>query len=155
MRIGLASDTFPTNVPMVIARPTIAPLEEMPPQPVRLREDSESSEPLFGQAFEEGVTKLEAILKARLRAAKKRSVPNARELVASYNRRSQWEQILDINDPEQIEWEDLGSDKKYVTGAQVPPVCLLTGSVLTCVGAESCRGSRHRAALLAHSVWGV
>jgi len=122
MRIGFASDTFPINVPMVIARPTIAPPEEKKPaQPARLREDPDSQDPLFGQAFEDGVTKLDAIFKARLKAAKKRTVPNARELVASYNRRSQWEEILDINDPEQIEWIDLGPERIYVTGAAVSP----------------------------------
>lgn len=54
--------------------------------------------------------------------AKKRTVPNARELVASYNRRVQIDELLDINDPEQIEWIDLGPEKKYCTGEAV---CLL------------------------------
>jgi len=104
---------------MVIARPSAATFKPLPPLPLRLREDPESQEPLFGQAFEEGVAKLDAILKARLKAAKKRTVPNARELVASYNRRSQYEELLDINDPEQIEWIDLGPEHKYVTGEAV------------------------------------
>ena len=104
---------------MVIARPSAATFKPLPPLPLRLREDPASQEPLFGQAFEEGVAKLDAILKARLKAAKKRTVPNARELVASYNRRSQYEELLDINDPEQIEWIDLGPEQKYVTGEAV------------------------------------
>ena len=87
--------------------------------PLRQREDEDSQEPLFGQAFEEGVAKLDAILKARLKAVKKRTVPNARELVASYNRRSQAEELLDINDPEQIEWIELGPERKYCTGEAV------------------------------------
>ena len=119
LRIGLASQTFPHTVPMVIARPSAATFKPLPPLPLRLREDPESQEPLFGQAFEDGVTKLDAILKARLKAAKKRTVPNAKELVASYNRRSQYEELLDINDPEQIEWIDLGPEQKYVTGEAV------------------------------------
>jgi len=120
LRIGLASDTFPHTVPMVIARPSAATFKPVPPIPLRLREDEESQEPLFGQNFEEGVAKLDTILKARLKAAKKRTVPNARELVASYNRRSQFEEVLDINDPEQIEWIELGPEQKYVTGEAVP-----------------------------------
>jgi actin-related protein 8 len=126
MRIGLASDTFPQNIPMVIARPTISPPEETVPQPVR-----GDQEPLFGSAFEDGVAKLDVILKARLKQAKKRSVPNARELVASYNRRSQWEEILDINDPEQIEWIDLNAETKYVTGEKVSKSPVFVGMGLT------------------------
>ena len=86
---------------------------------MRARDDPESSDPLFGQAFEEGVAKLDAILKARLKIAKKRSVPNARELVASYNRRSQYEEVLDINDVEQIEWIDLGPGQPFCIGKDV------------------------------------
>ena len=104
---------------MVIARPSAAMFTQLPPLPLRLCEDPESQEPLFGQVFEEGVAKLDTILKARLKAVKKRTVPNARELVASYNRRSQPEELLDINDPEQTEWIELGPDRKYCTGEAV------------------------------------
>jgi actin-related protein 8 len=124
LRIGLASQTFPYTIPMVIARPSAATFKVLPPLPLRIREDPESQEPLFGQTFEDGVQKIDAILKARLKAAKKRTVPNARELVASYNRRSQYEELLDINDPEQIEWTDLGPDQKYCIGNEVSPFIL-------------------------------
>ena len=119
LRIGLASEAFPHVIPMLIAR---APLKEFPSSmslPIRLREDPGDQEPLFGEKFEEGVAKLDSILKARLKAAKKRTVPNARELVASYNRRSQYEELADFNDPEQIEWIDLTPDQKYRTGNDV------------------------------------
>lgn len=106
---------------MVIARPSAATSKIIPPLPLRLRDDPESQEPLFGQVFEDGVTKVDTILKARLKAAKKRTVPNARELVASFNRRSNYEELLDINDPEQIEWIDLGPEQKYCTGEAVQP----------------------------------
>jgi actin-related protein 8 len=119
LRIGLASEAYPHTVPMVIARPSAATFTPVPLLPIRARDDPESTEPLFGQPFEEGVAKLDAILKARLKLAKKRTVPNARELVASYNRRSQPEEILDINDPEQVEWIELGPDRKYATGEAV------------------------------------
>ena len=121
LRIGLASETFPHTVPMVIARPSAATFSALPPTPLRVRDDPESSDPLFGQAFEDGVGKLDAILKARLKVAKKRTVPNARELVPSYNRRTQYEEVLDINDVEQIEWIDLGPDQKFCTGKDVLP----------------------------------
>jgi hypothetical protein len=113
---------------MVIARPLVAERESHDPLPERIRKDSESSEPLFGQGFDDGVAKLDAIFKARLKAAKKRTVPNARELVASYNRRSQFEEVLDINDPEQIEWIELDERKKgqYYIGREV---CLLLVSL--------------------------
>ena len=123
----------------------------MPPAPIRVREDPESSDPLFGQTFDEGVAKLDTIFKARLKVAKKRTVPNARELVASYNRRTQYEEVLDINDVEQIEWIDLGPDRKFCTGRDVPP---MTCGGLT-VGITSCGGSKVGAALLAVTEWCV
>jgi actin-related protein 8 len=122
LRIGFASQTFPHTIPIVIARPSAATFKPLPPLPLRLREDPESTEPLFGATFEEGVTKLDGILKARLKMAKKRTVPNAKELVASYNRRVQYDELLDINDPEQIEWIDLGPQQKYCTGEAVCPL---------------------------------
>lgn len=122
LRIGLASETFPHSVPMVIVRPSAASFSPSGPIPSRHRQDEDSQEPLFGQTFEEGVAKLDAILKARLKAVKKRTVPNARELVAGYNRRSQPEELLDINDPEQIEWIELGPDRRYCIGEAVFPV---------------------------------
>jgi hypothetical protein len=106
---------------MVIARPSAATFSALPPLPIRVRGEEEGTDPLFGATFEEGVAKLDTILKARLKAAKKRSVPNARELVASYNRRSQYEELLDINDVEQIEWIDLGPDQRFATGKEVVP----------------------------------
>jgi len=156
MRIGFASDTFPINVPMVIVRPTIAPPEENKlAQPVRLREDPDSQDPLFGQALEDGVTKLDAIFKARLKAAKKRTVPNARELVASYNRKSQWEEILDINDPEQIEWIDLRTEKNYVTGAAVFPRTPLYPTLILLNLCAVCRLSESRRIRRQHDITGL
>jgi actin-related protein 8 len=119
LRIGLASQAFPQMVPMVIVRPPLKQFPSSSPLPVRLRKDPEASDPLFGEKFDESVVKLDTILKARLKAAKKRTVPNARELVASYNRRSQYEELADFNDPEQIEWIDLKPDMKYCVGNDV------------------------------------
>jgi len=134
---------------MVIARPSAATFTPVPPLPVRLRDDPESSEPLFGQTFDEGVAKLDSILKARLKLAKKRTVPNARELVASYNRKSQFEEILDINDPEQVEWIELEPDKKYATGEAVGHL----SRVVTNEGAQSSRGFKDGETLLAYKEW--
>jgi hypothetical protein len=135
---------------MVIARPSAATFSALPPTPLRVRDDPESSDPLFGQAFEDGVSKLDAILKARLKVAKKRTVPNARELVASYNRRSQYEEVLDINDVEQIEWIDLGPDQKFCTGKDVLPK-----SEELIIGVKSCGGSKVGPTLLALTEWCV
>jgi hypothetical protein len=104
---------------MVIVRPSLATFKPSPPLPLRVRDDPDSQEPLFGQPFEEGVAKLDAILKARLKIVKKRTLPNAKELVSGYNRRSQFEELLDINDPEQIEWIELRPEQKYCIGEAV------------------------------------
>lgn len=104
---------------MVIARPSLADFDPSPPLPLRVRDDPDSQEPLFGQTFDDGVAKLDAILKARLKMVKKRTLPNAKELVSGFNRRSQFEELLDINDPEQVEWIELGPERKYCIGEAV------------------------------------
>jgi actin-related protein 8 len=126
LRIGLASHTFPHTIPMLIARPAHTQFPALPPRPERATDDPDDDrqEPLFPPPFEDGIAKLDVIFKMRLKAAKKRTVPNARELVASFNRRSQSEEVLDFNDPEQIEWIQIDptTSPRYYIGREVTPL---------------------------------
>ncbi len=51
-----------------------------------------------------------------MRASKRRMVPNARDLIVNYNKRSVPEEIVDHNDPDRIEWADTATTPKYITG---------------------------------------
>lgn len=64
------------------------------------------------------VNTMSANLKARLRNMKIRLMPNSKELVVNYNRRSTPEMINEHNDPHRIEWTEIQprSAPEYVTG---------------------------------------
>jgi len=50
-------------------------------------------------------------LKIRMRHNKRRILPNSRDLVLSYNRRTPPETIKEHNDPYRVEWTDTGKHK--------------------------------------------
>lgn len=111
-RLGLASDPHPKSVPTVIARRDTAPPLFTPLKPASV----ELGRGMFGDEFEDHIKKLELDMRARMRNAKRRMVPNANELVSSFNKRSEYEEIVDHNDPGRLEWTDVSSGPTYITG---------------------------------------
>lgn len=128
MRIGLASDALPKTVPMVIAkRAAKSEYEEQggEPRPKRPRLDDEDELPpekMFGDAFAHEYTTMSADLKTRMRLNKRRVLPNSKEMVINYNRRTNPETISELNDPLRIDWTELPPDPKkapqYITGKE-------------------------------------
>lgn len=119
-RLGLASDPQPKSVPTVIARRDSGPIQSSP----MITADVPAGKGMFGDEFEENVKKLELDMRARMRNAKRRMVPNANELVSSFNKRSEYEEIVDHNDPGRLEWTEVGDCPKYITGTaalRIPP----------------------------------
>lgn len=119
-RLGLASDPQPKLIPTVIARQDARHSEASFLKP----QTPELGKGVFGDEFEENVKKLELDMRARMRNAKRRMVPNAGDLVSSFNKRSEYEEIVDHNDPGRLEWTDVSSSPKYVTGTaalRIPP----------------------------------
>ncbi|KAF2135918.1 uncharacterized protein K452DRAFT_303194 [Aplosporella prunicola CBS 121167] len=118
MRIGLASDALPKTVPMVIARKW--PQNEVEedggePRPKRLKVDDELPEEAdkwFGPDFSSQYGAMSAELKTRMRANKRRVLPNSKELVVNYNRRTPPENISEHNDPHRVEWTHIPDDPK-------------------------------------------
>ncbi|EEH38989.2 hypothetical protein PAAG_01451 [Paracoccidioides lutzii Pb01] len=126
LRIGLASDALPKTTPMVIARKSHeneAEEDGGEPRPKRLKlDDGRLMEPdkMFGPEFSSQYTTMCAELRAHMRANKRRTLPNSKEMVINYNRRTVPETISEHNDPMRIEWTEVPSDPKqapeYLTG---------------------------------------
>ncbi|QKX60674.1 uncharacterized protein TRUGW13939_07820 [Talaromyces rugulosus] len=126
LRIGLASDALPKTVPMVIARKSAKNESEddnAEPRPKRLKldEDGEEIEPekQFGPEFAAQYSTMSADLKVHMRQNKRRTLPNSKEMVVNYNRRTQPEHIAEHNDPSRVEWTELSSPPpEYITGQE-------------------------------------
>ncbi|KAF9574754.1 actin-like protein arp8 [Mortierella alpina] len=59
---------------------------------------------------------IEYDLKLRMKAAKRRPVPNAKTQVRSFNTSTRPEKILDHNDPYKVEWTDPAAEGEYIIG---------------------------------------
>ncbi|GJJ75622.1 actin-related protein 8 [Entomortierella parvispora] len=67
---------------------------------------------------------IEYDLKQRMKAAKRRPVPNAKVQVRSFNSSTRPERILDHNDPYKVEWTDPAAEGEYIIGQKalnLPP----------------------------------
>ncbi|GAB1213623.1 hypothetical protein ATERTT37_002773 [Aspergillus terreus] len=124
LRIGLSSDALPKTIPMVIARKAATSESEdhEEPYPKRLKlDDGTEMEPekMFGPEFASQYTTMSAELKAHMRANKRRTLPNSKEMVINYNRRTVPETISEHNDPMRIEWTEIPDPApEYVVGHQ-------------------------------------
>ncbi|KAF2086735.1 actin-like ATPase domain-containing protein [Saccharata proteae CBS 121410] len=122
LRIGLASDALPKTVPMVIARkwPQNESEEDGQPRPKRLKVDNEvpeQCEKWFGDEFSSQYHTMSTELKMRMRGNKRRVLPNSKELVVNYNKRTPPETISEHNDPFRIEWTEIAEDAPdYLVG---------------------------------------
>ncbi|RPA77755.1 actin-like ATPase domain-containing protein [Ascobolus immersus RN42] len=111
LRVGLASDALPKSIPNVIARLSErAEFEEYEPAPKRVK-DTEAEigdvEPFFGEEFERAFKSQSQELRQRMRLAKRRILPNSKELVVSFNRRTEFDRINEHNDPDRVEWTEI------------------------------------------------
>ncbi|KAL8822743.1 MAG: hypothetical protein Q9191_006529, partial [Dirinaria sp. TL-2023a] len=145
LRIGLANDPLPKTIPMVIARkwPTSESEEhDGEPKPKRLKKDDGSTlapDKMFGEdvrvsevfiseclliemQFGQQYTKMSADLKIHMRTTKRKVLPNSKELVVNYNKRTPPEKISEHNDPFRIDWTELPLDPEkapdYITGKE-------------------------------------
>ncbi|OOF99704.1 hypothetical protein ASPCADRAFT_203471 [Aspergillus carbonarius ITEM 5010] len=123
LRIGLASDALPKTMPMVIARKaTTSESEEHEeePCPKRLKMDDGSDmepEKMFGPEFSSQYTTMMADLKSHMRQNKRRTLPNSKEMVINFNRRTVPETISEHNDPMRVEWTEIPDPApEYIVG---------------------------------------
>lgn len=124
LRIGLASDALPKTVPMVIARKSnVNESEETgEPTPKRMKlDDGTPIEPekMFGSEFSAQYTSMAADLKMHMRQNKRRTLPNSKEMVVNYNRRTVPDTISEHNDPLRIEWTEITDPApEYIVGQE-------------------------------------
>ncbi|PYH90809.1 putative chromatin remodeling complex subunit [Aspergillus ellipticus CBS 707.79] len=122
LRIGLASDALPKTVPMVIARKSATSESEdrEEPCPKRFKMDDDSDmEPdkLFGPEFSSQYTTMMADLKTHMRQNKRRTLPNSKEMVINFNRRTVPETISEHNDPMRVDWTEIPEPApEYIVG---------------------------------------
>ncbi|PWY84673.1 actin-like ATPase domain-containing protein [Aspergillus sclerotioniger CBS 115572] len=123
LRIGLASDALPKTVPMVIARKAAtseSEEHEEEPCPKRLKMDDGSDmepEKMFGPEFSSQYTTMMADLKSHMRQNKRRTLPNSKEMVINFNRRTVPETISEHNDPMRVEWTEIPDPApEYIVG---------------------------------------
>ncbi|KAF9893854.1 actin-like protein arp8 [Aspergillus nanangensis] len=122
LRIGLSSDALPKTIPMVIARKstTSESEDQEEPYPKRLKlDDGTEMEPekMFGPEFASRYTTMSADLKTHMRQNKRRTLPNSKEMVINYNRRTVPETISEHNDPMRVEWTELPEPApEYIVG---------------------------------------
>ena len=104
LRIGFANDALPKTIPMAIARKyPRTESEEYEEKPRRQKADG-APEQLFGDEFSKKFTNKSNDLKIDMRVNKRKVLPNSKELVVNYNRRTTPEIIPEHNDPARVEW---------------------------------------------------
>ncbi|CAN9302566.1 unnamed protein product [Alternaria alternata] len=120
LRIGLGSDALPKTVPMVIARKwkeSEDEEDEGEPSPKRMKVEGELPadalpEKWFGEDFADQYMAMSSELRTRMRSNKRRVLPNSKDLVTNFNRKSPPDIISEHNDINRIEWTELPADPK-------------------------------------------
>ncbi|CAO2647847.1 Nn.00g087690.m01.CDS01 [Neocucurbitaria sp. VM-36] len=118
LRIGLGSDALPKTIPMVIARRwKESEDEEDGGEPSPKRQKVEGAVPAdalpekwFGEDFADQYMAMSSELRTRMRSNKRRVLPNSKDLVTNYNRRTPPDIISEHNDINRIEWTELPAD---------------------------------------------
>lgn len=119
LRIGLASHAYPKTVPNVIAHRIIGDEMDVETDPEPPRE---------GPRVDKFCKQRDVVFKdfkERMRYYKRRILPNSHEMVVNFNSRTQPEEIPEHNDPNAVEWTEVGDPApSYFIGQKalnIPP----------------------------------
>ncbi|CAK7236378.1 Actin-like protein arp8 [Sporothrix curviconia] len=109
LRIGFSTDVLPKTVPMCLAtkyqRTESEEYESLP----RRQLEAQKIDQQYGEEWSKKYKKMSEDLKTDMRLNKRKVLPNSKELVANYNRRTDPEVIPTHNDPLQIDWTDVNT----------------------------------------------
>ncbi|EFX00117.1 chromatin remodeling complex subunit [Grosmannia clavigera kw1407] len=109
LRIGFSTDVLPKTVPMCLATQfDHTESDEAEALPRRQREAAKT-EQQYGEEWSKKYKKMSEDLKQDMRQNKRKVLPNSKELVINYNRRTEAEVIATHNDPLQVEWTDVNA----------------------------------------------
>ncbi|KFA79524.1 hypothetical protein S40288_01075 [Stachybotrys chartarum IBT 40288] len=107
LRIGFASDALPKTIPATLATKFPQTESEMNEALPRRQFEAKTVDQQYGEEWTKKYTKLCNDLKVDMRANKRKVLPNSKELVQTFNRRTEAEIIQKHNDPLEIEWTDI------------------------------------------------
>lgn len=111
LRIGFASDALPKTIPMTLATKYLQTESEMYEALPRRQFEGRTMDQQHGEEWAKKYQKMCNDLKIDMRANKRKVLPNSKDLVVNFNRRTEPEIISQHNDPLQIEWTDVnGAD---------------------------------------------
>ncbi|KAI1757810.1 hypothetical protein F4782DRAFT_480105 [Xylaria castorea] len=109
LRIGFASDALPKTIPMTVATQFPQTESEMHEALPRRQFEAKTTDQQYGEEWSKKYQKMCNDLKVDMRANKRKVLPNSKELVVNYNRRTEPEKIPRHNDPQEIDWTDVNS----------------------------------------------
>ncbi|KAL2022274.1 hypothetical protein VTK56DRAFT_5672 [Thermocarpiscus australiensis] len=122
LRIGFASDALPKTIPMTLATKYPQTESEMYEARPRRQFEGRTMDQQHGEEWAKKYQKMCNDLKIDMRANKRKVLPNSKDLVVNFNRRTEPEIISQHNDPLQVDWTDVnspeGSDAAVFIGQQ-------------------------------------
>lgn len=107
LRIGFASDALPRTIPMALATKFPQTESEMHDASPRRTFEAKTTDEQYGEEWSKKYNKMCNELKVDMRANKRKVLPNSKELVQTFNRRTDAEVIPKHNDPLEINWTDI------------------------------------------------
>ncbi|OAA66287.1 Actin-like protein [Cordyceps fumosorosea ARSEF 2679] len=112
LRIGFASDALPKTIPTALATKFARTESDMFEALPRRQFEGKTVDQQYGEEWSKKYQKMCADLKVEMRANKRKVLPNSKELVQTFNRRTEPEIIQQHNDPLEVEWTDVKKLKK-------------------------------------------
>ena len=109
LRIGFASDALPKTIPTTLATKFPQTESDMHEAIPRRQFEAKTVDQQHGEEWSKKYQKMCNELKTDMRANKRKLLPNSKELVQTFNRRTEAEVIQKHNDPLEIEWTDIGT----------------------------------------------
>ncbi|TLS31399.1 hypothetical protein PpBr36_03608 [Pyricularia pennisetigena] len=109
LRIGFASDALPKTIPMVVATKWPQTEDEEHEALPRRQFEATSPDQKYGEEWAKRYQRMSNDLKVDMRANKRKVLPNSKELVQNFNRRTKGETIPKHNDPIEVAWTDVGT----------------------------------------------
>ncbi|KAK4152840.1 ARP8-like protein [Chaetomidium leptoderma] len=119
MRIGFASDALPKTIPMTLATKYPQTESEMHEALPRRQFEGRTMDQQHGEEWSKKYQKMCSDLKVDMRANKRKVLPNSKDLVVNFNRRTEPEVISQHNDPLQIEWTDVTAPQETESTSSV------------------------------------
>ena len=122
LRIGFSTDVLPKTVPMCLASKYHCTESDEYEALPRREFGAQKIDQQYGEEWSRKYKKMSEDLKQDMRVNKRKVLPNSKELVVNYNRRTDPEVIPTHNDPLQVEWTDVNTPVEEAVFREAAPV---------------------------------